>query len=207
MRVRLGARVAGLSLLITSWPGCATSPPRAKAVDAPVLSARTAEIRACIQGLSSKDPDVRRRSAWSLAGATELQGEARPALKRLRTDDEKSVRYAAEWALTHLAKGKDEPEVAEPQTNDGNWTSPKATVSPRPQYPEAALASKVQGTVLVEILVGEEGEVAHAEVRQSIPALDAAALAAVRRWTFQPARVDGVTRAAVAQVPVAFRID
>jgi protein TonB len=202
----MGTRAAGLGLLIASVSGCATSPPRARAVDAPAPSPAAAEVRASIQGLSSKDPDVRRRSAWSLAGATELQGEARPALKRLRTDDEKSVRYAAEWALAHLRKGKDEGGIAEPQ-NEGNWTSPKATVSPRPQYPDAAFASKVEGTVLVEILIGEEGEVAHAEIRQSIPTLDASALAAVRQWKFQPARVDGAPRAAVAQIPVGFRID
>ena len=171
------------------------------------VPAPPASTRVLIERLSSKDPAVRARSAWSLADATELEGEARPALKRLRTDDEKDVRYAAEWALTHLRKGKDEPDVAEPQANEGDWTSPKATLSPRPEYPEAAFTSKVEGTVLVEILVGEEGEVAHAEIRQSIPALDEAALAAVRQWKFQPARVDGAPRAAVAQVPVAFRID
>jgi len=39
--------------------------------------------------------------------------------------------------------------------------SQKPTVSPRPQYPQAAFDAKVQGTVLVEVLIGEEGEVAH----------------------------------------------
>jgi TonB family protein len=124
---------------------------------------------------------------------------------RLCTDDEKAVRYAAVWALSHLSKGKDEPNPAEPQTN-GDWAPPKPTVNPRPQYPQAAFDKKVEGTVLVEILIGEEGEVAYAEIRQSIPALDAAALAVVRQWKFDPARVDGVPRATVAHVPVAFRI-
>jgi TonB family protein len=197
----------GWGLLTAALCGCATSTPHARPAEAPALSAAGAEVRASIQGLSSKDPAVRARSAWSLAGAEELQSEARAALRRLRTDDEKTVRYAAEWALTHLRKGEDEPDLAQPQANEGNWTPPKATESPRPQYPEAALTSKVEGTVLVEILIGEEGEVAHAEIRQSIPALDAAALAAVRQWKFQPALVDGAPRAAVAQVPVAFRID
>jgi TonB family protein len=159
-----------------------------------------------IRGLSSKDPEVRARSAWYLAGATELQGEARRALEPLRTDDQRTVRYAAVWTLSHLSRSKDEPDPAEPKTDAGTWIPPKPTVSPRPQYPQAAFDAKVQGTVLVEILVGEEGEVAHLEIRQSIPALDAAALATVRQWKFEPARVDGVPRATVAHVPVAFRI-
>jgi Gram-negative bacterial TonB protein C-terminal len=58
-------------------------------------------------------------------------------------------------------RGKDEPDPAEPRTDEGAWTPPKPTVSPGPQYPQAAFDAKVQGTVLVEVLIGEEGEVAH----------------------------------------------
>ena len=96
----------------------------------------------------------------------ELQGEARRALEPLRTDDQRTVRYAAVWALSGLqSRGNDEPDPAEPKTDEGTWTPPKPTVSPRPQYPQAAFAAKVEGTVLVEILIGEEGEVAHLEIR------------------------------------------
>jgi TonB family protein len=118
-----------------------------------------------------------------------------------------SVRYAAVWALSHLSRGKDEPDPAEPGTARGDWSPPKPIASPRPDYPPEARATKVQGTVLVKILVGEESEVAHLAIRQSIPSLDAAAVTCVSRWKFEPARVDGVPRATVAYVPVAFRID
>jgi TonB family protein len=202
----MSVRAAGLSLLMASLSGCASAPKRTEAVDVAVPGPAL-ETRALIQGLSSKDPEIRRRSAWELAGATELQGEARHALEPLQTDGLKTVRYAAVWALSHLSRGKDEPDPAEPQTAGGNWTPPKPIVSPRPEYPPEARAAKVQGTVLVEILVGEEGEVAHLGIRQSIPSLDAAAVTCVSRWTFDPARVDGVPRATVAYVPVAFRID
>jgi TonB family protein len=60
--------------------------------------------------------------------------------------------------------------------------------------------------VMVDFLIGEEGEVAHAEIRRSIPQLDAAALACVRRWEFEPMRVAGVPRATLARAPVKFRI-
>ena len=75
-----------------------------------------------------------------------------------------------------------------------------------PSYPEAAFKKKVEGTVLVEILIGEEGEVAHAEIRRSIRYLDEAALACVREWQFEPARRGERPVATVAHVPVAFRI-
>jgi protein TonB len=76
----------------------------------------------------------------------------------------------------------------------------------RPQYPKAAFDAKIEGTVLVELLIGEQGEVAHLEVRRSIPELDAAAIACVRQWQFAPLRANGHARATIAHAPVTFRI-
>jgi TonB family protein len=207
VRTGLSARVAGLSLLTVGLCGCASAPKRTETVSVAIPSPTAAETRGLIQGLSSKDPEIRRRSAWALAVATELQGEARHSLEPLQNDGQKSVRYAAVWALSHLSRGREERDPAEPGTAGGDWTPPKPIVSPRPDYPPEARAAKVQGTVLVEILVGEEGEVAHLAIRQSIPSLNAAAVTCVSRWKFEPARVDGAPRASVAYVPVAFRID
>ena len=69
-----------------------------------------------------------------------------------------------------------------------------------------AYAGKIFGTVVVDVLVGEEGEVSHVEVRQSIRELDGAALACLRQWRFDPARVKGVPRAALLSMPVAFSL-
>jgi TonB family protein len=63
-----------------------------------------------------------------------------------------------------------------------------------------ALMAGIQGTVLIEVLIGERGEVARVEVRESIPALDAAALYTARRWRFEPARANGVPRAVLAVI-------
>jgi TonB family protein len=51
----------------------------------------------------------------------------------------------------------------------------------KPEYPREAFNKKVAGTVILEILIGEEGEVAHAEVRKSVAGLDAAALACIKQ--------------------------
>jgi TonB family protein len=76
----------------------------------------------------------------------------------------------------------------------------------RPQYPQEAFAGKVEGTVLVEILIDSQGRVVRARVLQSIPLLDAAALQTVYHWVFQPAVKDGRPVATIAQAPIAFRI-
>jgi protein TonB len=76
----------------------------------------------------------------------------------------------------------------------------------RPQYPQEAFIKKVEGTVLVEILIDSQGRVARARVLQSIPLLDAAAIQTVYQWVFQPAVKHGRPVPTIAQAPVAFRI-
>jgi protein TonB len=76
----------------------------------------------------------------------------------------------------------------------------------RPQYPTEAFVKKIEGTVLVEILIDINGTVVRAKVRQSIPALDAAALQTVYQWKFSPAIKRGRPVATIALAPVSFRI-
>jgi protein TonB len=78
--------------------------------------------------------------------------------------------------------------------------------TPGPQYPHEAFVKKIEGTVLIEILIDERGRVARARVLASVPPLDEAALAAVRSWAFVPARHQGRPVASLARAPVSFRI-
>jgi protein TonB len=75
-----------------------------------------------------------------------------------------------------------------------------------PVYPEAARRSKVDGTVLVQALVGADGRVKDTTIIKSIPALDAAAIAAVRRWVFKPGRLNGRPASVWVAVPVRFTL-
>jgi protein TonB len=83
---------------------------------------------------------------------------------------------------------------------------PRPIRQTRPQYPEEAFVKKVEGTVLLEILINVDGRVAHAKVLRSIPLLDEAALATVREWLFEPALKDGRPVATLARAPIRFTI-
>jgi periplasmic protein TonB len=85
-------------------------------------------------------------------------------------------------------------------------TPPRPIKQPRPQYPQEAFIKKIEGTVLVEILIDAQGRVARARVVQSVPMLDAAALQTVYQWVFMPAMKHGKPVATLAHIPVAFRI-
>lgn len=85
---------------------------------------------------------------------------------------------------------------------------PKPIKITRPQYPRAAFERKVQGTVVIRILIDAEGNIPHdrAQVLNSIPGLDEAALDCIRAWKFTPAQKNGQPVATMARAPVGFRI-
>jgi protein TonB len=76
----------------------------------------------------------------------------------------------------------------------------------RPVYPQEAFVKKVEGTVVLEIVIDAEGRVAQARVLRSVPLLDDAALDAVGQWVFLPAIKAGRAVATVAEAPIVFRI-
>jgi len=76
----------------------------------------------------------------------------------------------------------------------------------KPTYPSEAFVKKIEGTVVLEILIDERGSVVHTRVVQSIPLLDASAVAAVRQWIFVPALKRGRPVATIALAPVSFRL-
>jgi protein TonB len=83
---------------------------------------------------------------------------------------------------------------------------PRQIKSARPQYPQEAFIKKIEGTVVVEILIDSQGRVARAKVIQSVPLLDAAAVQCVYQWVFVPAVKHGRPVATIAHAPVNFRI-
>lgn len=85
-------------------------------------------------------------------------------------------------------------------------TKPRYRSNPRPDYPAEARRLRQEGRVLLEVEVSAAGLPTSVALKRGsgVPSLDAAALAAVRRWTFEPARTAGVPVAARVEVPVQF---
>jgi protein TonB len=83
---------------------------------------------------------------------------------------------------------------------------PEAITKVQPIYPEAARQAKVEGTVLVQALVGKDGAVRDTRIVGSIPGLDEAAVASVRQWRFKPAMSKGAPVAVWVAVPVRFAL-
>ncbi len=75
-----------------------------------------------------------------------------------------------------------------------------------PSYPETARLAGIDGTVMVQALVGRDGRVKETRIVQSIPILDEAAVQAVRQWVFVPAKLKGKPVAVWVGAPVKFSL-
>jgi protein TonB len=78
-----------------------------------------------------------------------------------------------------------------------------------PDYPRRARSDRIQGLVLVRIIVGTDGKVEPENTRiiRSVPALDQAAIAAVNRWRFSPALGrEGRPVRVIIEIPVEFSL-
>jgi len=81
---------------------------------------------------------------------------------------------------------------------------PEAIARPAPEYPPLAKKAGIEGTVILMVTVRRDGSVGRVSVRQSVPSLDGAALAAVRHWSFRPG-LDTAGRPIECQVAIPMR--
>lgn len=96
--------------------------------------------------------------------------------------------------VAFLAAAPEAPAGDPVQAGDPGVTSPRLIEGAEPAYPEQALGSGIEGRVILRVLVDPLGN-----VEQVLPLrapyrgelLRMAAVAAVRHWRYEPARLDG----------------
>lgn len=98
------------------------------------------------------------------------------------------------------------PQPTAPIRQSSGVQPPQRIVNVAPAYPAIARSARVQGVVILEIVIDERGNVAKAEILRSIPLLDAAALDAVRQWKFLPTQLNGRAVPIVMSVTVNFTL-
>ena len=87
-------------------------------------------------------------------------------------------------------------------------TKLKRTRKVDPEYPERALAQKITGAVTLEFTVDKKGEPQDVHVVSAEPAgtFDRAAIAAVRRWRYEPLVIDNVVQEVTTRTTVRFAL-
>jgi protein TonB len=101
------------------------------------------------------------------------------------------------------------PPAPEPQVPVRLTSQMRAPVKVRdamPVYPVVAQAARIEGTVIIEAIIGLDGSVQDARILRSRPMLDQAALDAVRQWRYTPASFNGRTIPVIITVTVTFTL-
>ena len=104
------------------------------------------------------------------------------------------------------AKDSSESEKVYHLGHDG-VTPPKSIYAPNPEYDEAARKAKLNGFVVLSLIVTPEGNAKDVKVTKSLsPGLDQKSIEAVSKWKFAPATKDGKPVAVELQVQTTFKI-
>jgi TonB family protein len=89
----------------------------------------------------------------------------------------------------------------------GGVTAPRPLKTPDPHYSKQAKEAKLQGKVVLWVVIGPDGLPHNIRVQRSIGyGLDEEAVNAVRKWRFQPATREGKPVAAQINIEVNFRL-
>jgi len=90
----------------------------------------------------------------------------------------------------------------------GNVTPPKVITQVKPKYTEDALVHKIQGTVILEMVVTKDGMPDAIKVIGPLDpgGLDAAAVDAAKRWRFEPGHLGGTPVDVLVTLMLDFRI-
>lgn len=85
-------------------------------------------------------------------------------------------------------------------------TQPIARAKAMPAYPDDARRQGIEAVIVVKFVVTEAGAVDDVKILRGHPLFDAAVLAAVRLWTFEPATIDGKVVRTARMVKIPFRL-
>jgi TonB family protein len=99
------------------------------------------------------------------------------------------------------------PAEPEPVRADPELREPRKLHHVNPVYPEVARRAGVEGTVVLECVIGTDGSVRSVKVLRSVPALDEAALEAARQWRYEPTTLRGRKVPVIMTVTINFRLD
>lgn len=104
--------------------------------------------------------------------------------------------------------GKDETTL---HTAGGAETlaQPNYLKNPAPRYPEEARRASQQGVVLLLAKVNSDGKTDEVSLKSGsgYPLLDEAALKAVQRWKFKPAKLGSMPIDSQVEIPIRFQLD
>jgi protein TonB len=212
----LAAAAAGTWLVISgrtsAVPAAARPMPVPTEAPPPTATPEPAVSTAAMSAAQFKD-EVARRVADEVRKLEEEEKKRREAAE----DARRAILEVTALAAAAPTAVPTEPPVEVPAPEPTPPPPPTETPAPlretppvilkvvKPNYPPIALQARIGGLVVLRVLVSEAGHVLEVEVLRAAPAgLTEAAIGAVRKWTFTPARKGDEPVKAWTTVPIPF---
>ena len=85
-------------------------------------------------------------------------------------------------------------------------SSPSLLVKPEPVYPEPAKQARIQGLVIIEVVVGGDGAPKNISVVAGHPLLQQAAIDSVKDYRYRPLVINGAATEFLTSITVPFRL-
>jgi protein TonB len=100
-----------------------------------------------------------------------------------------------------------EPKAAAQVVRVGQGVrEPKRIAGAPPEYPPLARSVRVQGVVILEAVIDEQGTIERVKILKSVPLLDGAAVAAVKGWRYTPTLLNGVPVSVLMTITMNFTL-
>jgi protein TonB len=134
--------------------------------------------------------------------------EAKPVVP---TEIEPSESASAEETIASTELDVEAPPELPPPVQRAEFFTafdepPQIITQVSPEYPEMARMAELEGVVMVQIGVNEFGDVVEANVVKGIEGLNQAAIEAVYKWKFKPAKQRDIPVPVRIVVPIRFQL-
>jgi len=117
-----------------------------------------------------------------------------------------TIATCASAMALHLNIGDPVAESASPSKIKVKVDTLKQVNKVQPVYPVEAKKKGIQGSVLLDVVIGKDGHVEHIEVTKGPQELQQSALDAVREWTWEPVLLNGDPIEAETTVTVVYQL-
>jgi len=134
------------------------------------------------------------------------RGSIIKAYKQFKSDNSWAVKFENDWGFISADMLKKIEKYEEPLNEDDLDTPPQLLSKLSIKYPSKAKKENIQGEVVLRILVSNTGAVSRVEIEKSIPHLDTAAIHAVEKLRFKPAKKYGMPTDVWVRVPLNFEL-
>ncbi len=165
----------------------------------------TGQSRVRVVFLEPKPKEIKKEDKKEITPKAEPRVE--PSLKPIEFNNKKEVRQESKQQLKKEETSEMIPLVSI-ESNGVERSPAEYTHNPAPRYPRAALLKDIQGRLILSVQVSAGGDPLEIRVERSsgYSILDQAALEAVRKWKFVPAKIGTTAVRSQVRIPVQFKI-